>query len=402
MNARSFEEIQPLLTLKKGTPRSPFSLTEEEELFTPDDWAWQFLRLNSDYQDAFENCRKADINGNFQTVTATVAQHLRTPVANEDFCRRHFGLSTWLSPSCHRLPGLKSGASWFFPLMKTLLLESSTGINLPNIERRYGYHGHVVRTSGPAQVFKPSKPSRGMRTLVKRFLVDCSVPVAAQMTSIGWLCRIYRDRDDSPISRFRKKPAASNDASSEESDCPTRRIPFETASEHAISDTSIDPSNSRMTADLSVPMSNWCTVEIDVHRSVQTQIDAYVSLLSQRHIQIKLALGITGKSGSWPASYKVDISGRPPPGMRAPSDGHFLKALVLTKQLSLLGYSANDIDSLFPAPQRIPSAIDKSIAADDAWDDWLRGRSKRIAKFLKQSNEVIDGGYRWLVHAQKP
>lgn len=105
---------------------NPFALTNAEREFTCDDWAWQFLNLNSRYKEAFSAaCGKA---GDPRRPAPGLAPSRffidRTSVRLADgsissrACANEFRLAAFLDPAHEMLPPLKDGFSWFFPLAK--------------------------------------------------------------------------------------------------------------------------------------------------------------------------------------------------------------------------------------------------------------------------------------------
>jgi hypothetical protein len=157
-------------------------------------------------------------------------------------------------------------------------------------------------------------------------------------------------------------------------------------------------SGEMQTVDVDLAMASWQLIEIDIHGPIQQQVDEHLKSLNRRHKQLQAAHAV---SGSLPTYYKLGVHGRSK-AIDAPTDGNFLKALVISKQLSLSGLSGEGIHRLFPGPSQSPKLDRNQLAAEEAWEEWMSGRARRISRFINQADEVINDGYRWLIHAQKP
>jgi len=58
---RYMEDIRSKLTMHIQGSGEPFSLTNAEQAFSPDDWAWQFLRLSTEYRNDYAKARDAGL-----------------------------------------------------------------------------------------------------------------------------------------------------------------------------------------------------------------------------------------------------------------------------------------------------------------------------------------------------
>ena len=169
------------LSLRVVPSRSPFALNAPEVLFGPDDWAWQFLRLNEKYRSEYAVQLAGDHIG-----------------MTKQFCREEFGLSTWLDPRETRLPDIGRHKSWFFPIRAVADCPENSA--LPSWHAgRFGYSeidDALIHTDEFKIAGSDGNVQRSSRSVLVHFLVNCAVAPAAQLLTIEKLCRAHRYVDD--------------------------------------------------------------------------------------------------------------------------------------------------------------------------------------------------------------
>ena len=122
------------LSLRIAGLNAPFTLSGLERDFGPEEWAWQFLRLNTGYQREYAQALANRDPDETCPSGALDCRHMhpeRKILASELLCRRQFGLSTWLDPNAMQLPVLKDGESWFYPLTKSVDSPEEPSLRLP-------------------------------------------------------------------------------------------------------------------------------------------------------------------------------------------------------------------------------------------------------------------------------
>ena len=151
-------------------------------------------------------------------------------------------------------------------------------------------------------------------------------------------------------------------------------------------------------SDKTTPGSLWVAIRIDVLGEVKTQMKSYANELTKKYLALCKTSAIRTpvlqkfKNGF---SDPVDEAGH------VLSDGHFLKERVVCAHLAGQGLSPDQIiefieESAIPLPEVVPKPMPNSVA-----DKWMLGHKNRIAIYCRSGMEFVNGGYRWLVHAQK-
>ncbi|PQV52176.1 hypothetical protein [Paraburkholderia sp. BL21I4N1] len=186
-----------------------FALTDLEKEFGPDDTAWQFLKWNPDYRQAFHQLldKKSDMDA-----LEAILAHIKSPnpeviaCAQNETCRRRFGIAAWLDPDEERLPELNNpDDSWFFPLMRPLQEDTMLkfrqrdasyekrpgGQWLTVRETPFGYR-EILRTGPRRPARLPAKKENHCQKLVFT-AIDCSVPIDAQLVALEKLVRTQRE-----------------------------------------------------------------------------------------------------------------------------------------------------------------------------------------------------------------
>ena len=85
---------------------------------------------------------------------------------------------------------------------------------------------------------------------------------------------------------------------------------------------------------------------------------------------------------------------------KLPFDLHFLKALVICEQLAQRGLDEYKTVH-FINEQAAPSAKG-NLLPNSVRDGWVTDLAKRVKRCRGQAEAFVKGGYRWLIHAQKP
>ena len=379
------------LSLSICPGRSPFALNPAEILFRPDDWAWQFLRLDKKYQDAY--C--AQLTDEHRRIGSMLSKD--SPLnPSEHYCRNTFGLSTWLNPIETRLPDIGKENSWFFPIKAVADWPEKSGL-LSHPSMRFGYQG--LELDPDTKELRVDNygvnVNRASRSVVINFFVNCAVALNAQLKTIEMLCRSYRRRDDH---KFQDEFANIRYLSPERN---TKRA-------WAVKETTIAgiiclpeacPWPRQITPNYPAHSEIlWRVISIDIHRPVQRQIDLIEPKLREIFATYQANRPARGK---WPNTYKCEIQSTSRAQPR-PSDGHYLKALVIIKELQSFGYKPDEIDTFFPKQNLQNGKTDIEGDSEVEWEIWLGGRPKRIKQLLEQANDVVNGGYRWLINANKP
>lgn len=99
-----------------------FALIDSEKTFKSDDTAWQFLKWNPEYREAFFELNETKSD---PAALEKLFSHIEDPspemiaCAQDITCRERFGIAAWVDPNRDQLPALKApGDSWFFPLKR--------------------------------------------------------------------------------------------------------------------------------------------------------------------------------------------------------------------------------------------------------------------------------------------
>lgn len=399
-------EILKKLTLPLSTSEKPFKLEGIENDFCCDDWAWFFLRLNEDYQIAFEAQQKDSEKikvGDRYLADSSEALAFKD---KDGSCAKKFGLAAWLDPKVQLLPKLKgSRSSWFFPLTH-LVSEDTNRIEVSDKPYKakkdpysddedahdlllvrdtpFGYRpkGKIV---GPNYTSSPQAylryKNRSERNVIS-VAIDCGVPVEGQLSSLKTLAEITR-------TKLRKKGLKTYDR-----DIPliVNTIQESTEFAHMSFKTSgaieVKP---KPEDDLSF---YWREAAVDALGPIVNQIKKLTKVLKKEH-EIFLTQQKALKSpipGGFMTDLPTSITNRLPQ-----HGGNYLKALLviteMDKQMKSSAYNANFIFELIKGDLN-----DRSAA-----NQWLNHFRDNIElKYLPQGKKFIEGGYKWLIAYQKP
>lgn len=364
---------------------SPFALIGLETNFGPDDWAWQFLRLNRSYQRDYAIALAAHDPANNRppgALSITRDHPERKIRVSEHLCRARYGLSTWLDPQEHRLPHLSRGESWFYPLSRTLDTPEDSRLQVA-IEDIFAYSklpflGRYDRKRAQQAVIEVHSYFRPDVW----FAIDCSVPPSAQMKSVEIVIRIYRDclHDMNAVVKRQYDDA-------------WRFVPlkecswflaetFDTAS--AVAD-GVDPS------------SVWYAIRVDALGPIKEQVKEHLSKLNATYLDL-----LKRKSAVEPVRkrFRKELKGPRDDDGEQLSDGNFLKALVVGAQLAQQGLDERQTVEFIT--KHAAKSGKEPPEERSARDKWNLNFVERAKNYREDARAFVKGGYRWLVHAQKP
>lgn len=388
--------LREQLTLPLFSGEHPFALSAAELSLAPEDWAWLFLRLNSDYQKAYDLVAASPPDG-------SITQFLKNP-EKVDFIRSDshgghasaFGISRWLAPGETRLPELNFPGTWFFPVTWPAvglplfvkqahfaeiqcLADAGRDRIYPRLfahETPYGY-----RCCSPVKHVTPFFHYRSTNRNWLVAAVDRSVPPIGQIAQLGRLAKIIRDA----LRRDGKK--------THKNYVQVRLEEFRICD--GSSSTLREASAVSTTNDNQSISARWGLVGIDTLGPLGRQITELERHLRKAHQAYIAAHAIPDRppygyvSSALPSR---QINGRPH------SAGNYLKALVVLHELDqLIGSYAG-----YPDVKAIMNVlIDPSL--DRSHKVWQRDFEENIEdKYLPQAQLLVREGYRWLLHTQKP
>ncbi len=373
------------LSLELATWDAPFVLVKTEQYFGPDDWAWQFLRLNHSYRRDYANALhdyRSDEESPEGAFWVTDSHQHRTARVAEQYCRKHYGLSTWLDPRYTRLPELGRGESWFFPLRR-VVDSPETQCGMAPSEDVFSYYypsnagGYDERRAfGPHPSLQPA-PSSAVW-----FAIDCSVPADAQMKTIETLSKVYQQ------GLGERKPEMPSGTQSEFEPLPLSSCPYFNVEKFEAASTLLGKHGAGTA---------WFAIRIETRGAIKGQIEKSLRQINEIH------RGLCQEGIVAPAfreRFRTELSGPLDESGVPLSDGYFLKALVICAQLSQFGLDeAGIVDFLVAHTSAKGNASPKKASVRDNWN---LGLSDRVAKYREHARQFVKGGYRWLIHAQKP
>ena len=379
LNLRLFELETPFRLAKKDDDQSV-----RDDLFSPEDWAWEFLRLNADYQNAYEAAKSAKPlpNGDFSGAFNDSSKFDERIRADEMTCRSRFGLSTWLDPR-RRLPKLRGrGWSWFYPLAdcKNRPEDSFLPVTLPGL-------------FGPRPLVPFGEKSRSevgqvghARGLVASpcvwFAIDCSVPPIAQLATAEAIAQTRRD-----WLQIREAEARPNRDGEKGPPVPIADCRWFSQDQFIVAGR---PAESTDPADL------WFAIRVDVQRSIPVQMKHWKrQLMSKNRDLLKDKKAVHFIQKKFKDSFAlVDDDGSPM------SDGDFLKQRAICAQLSLSGLDAEGIVKYVKDHATKPGTA--RVLSDSKRGAWNKALEMRVKRYVSDGVKLVNGDYRWLVHAQKP
>jgi hypothetical protein len=337
----------PEVSLALSTGNAPFELQPgKDKNFGPDEWAWQFLRLNTRYQELFKD-------------------HGATPSTSY---RSKFGIGEGLDPEEPALGRISRDLSWFFPLK--VACPSAECVDLP--EPVAGRFGYTVNTPTPPL-------QRIRRAPYVWFAVDCSVPINGQILGIEACLAGYK--------QIAQREGVVKGVEGGKAFMPLDRCGWFDVDEFDRS--------AAGTEELKRPSDCWSAIRIDISGPLKAQLAHYTPLLADAHKRL-----VKTKLVPLPPKERLPKRDMKQQGT---TDGNWLKALVVCAQLSQKGYTARDIDAYLHKNTYTgnPKGAQQH-GLDAAWDDWHAGRELRIEGYVEQARAFVKGDYRWLIHAQRP
>lgn len=372
------------LSLHLANVDVPFSLIGYENNFGPEDWAWQFLRLNHSYQRDYGSVLDShdpEVDHPQGAVLVRQKHPERKIQLKEVHCRKRFGLSTWLDPRLTRLPKLERGESWFYPLTRSVD-SAEDGTRQVAVEGVFSYlpvpfignydrklakkSGVVVRSFSSSDVW---------------YAVDCSVPPLAQMKSVEMISRMHRDWLRQLDAEIRPGGQARRFSSLKDS-------PWFDAESFDSASAGADGVNAGTL---------WRAVHIDVLGPLKEQIKAQQKNLHQAY------LANCASGAALPPvreRFRHELTGPSDTDGSTLTDGHFLKALVISAQLAQRGLDEYEIVHFLN--QHAAPCAKGNLQSNSVRDEWVTGLAKRVEHYREQARAFVKGGYRWLIHAQKP
>ncbi|CAJ4818305.1 transcriptional regulator domain-containing protein [Burkholderia pseudomallei] len=372
MNTQNTAKFDPYL----------FALDRREKEFGPDDTAWQFLRWNPDYREAFHRLRgeKHDADA-----LEAILSHMQDPnpdvlvCAQDETCRRRFGIAAWLDPDEERLPELKNpGDSWFFPLMRPL--QEDTMLKFWQREASYGTrpggpwvtvretpfgYRDVLRTGPRRPARSPAQKENHQERLVFT-AIDCSVPIDAQLMALEKLVRTHREYWNQQIRT--------------------------TDTPHVV----IEPVgwNDVIRQSRTEDADFWRTVGIDALGPIRKQIEECRSSLSRIHQRLHDDDAVLRFGERFPMPKAPGGEGA------AHSRNRYLKALLMiAERIPPDAFKTDDIDAERPG---LAHEIAKELGIVHAnRPPWMRIFDEGMSTWhLRRAKSLVTHFYAWLVHAQ--
>lgn len=365
---------------------NPFALTDAEKKFTCDEWAWQFLRLNTQYQTAFSiACDEA--SGPHRPAPGPLPSRFfidRHSVNLADGnissmeCASRFRLAAFLDPAHETLPPLKDQFSWFFPST-----ELKHAYVRDEHERNHGWKS-LDSDSFPERARTPfgyriPPLTDGIKLLNPgphtpfyiRVPIDCSVSPDGQLGSLTMAARSIRAtlrsigritaRDQAKLTGWRVTDIANNDALSNDE-------------RHSYASSASDD-----------PSTRWKTVSIDVLAPIERQIQACRQELLAAQQRYHQSLD----DPLWLLRFPSNIRHCQEP------DYSYLK--------TLLSIARHPATGSFDGNPALADKIARDVEMRPAtrkWPLWLEYFLSAAPLHVKRAQALINGEHTLLVHGQ--
>jgi len=373
------------LTLPLHPSTSPFSLSKDEREFGPEDWAWLFLSLNQHYRDAYQEHAKG--------MDTDISSKLRDPQVSglksdkNGECASRFGLPVWVPPSELKLPRLAvKGDSWFFPIKRPVTEIPLSKQPQSRATKEYTYipanedlFGYRPPTHVPLYSYTARNPKRRTQDISAWsniwVAVDCSIPPAGQVAALTQLARAARsklqgagwaDHDghwDSGIEEIQRNDVFSG-----------TNFSYAAGGTDKVTDV----------------RSLWRAVVIDPLGAIVNQRDQLLHALKKVHRDL-VANGLAQEPAF--ERFQNFLPSRSDADGIQRNGGSYLKALFTLAELH--DRRVTDLQDI--------ARITGTYSSNSRYPHtWIRDFHANIERYLDDAETMIEGGYRMLVHAQKP
>lgn len=346
------------LSLKISPRNLPFDLVGPEMRLGPDDWAWLFLRLNKKYRAEFLNAQ---------------AQELKDGNRNSP---EQFGIISWIDPKYLRLPDRNFATTWFQPLIEPVEATEWDADAFPDQIPPQSPNFSQQRAALPRDLLSREG---GVSTVVW-YAIDCSLPTDGQLKFVQDSAKDYRNW-------FKEQEVAKRPLNL---DICRSSIPLDYCRY-------FDAQGFDFAAGLKVsaPDSSvyWRAICVDVFDSIAPQLDKYRKELNAIYRGYlpdgRVERPLLERLRFFFPDLDIDYG-------ENDTDGFPLKALVLVAELSLRGLSDQEIATF------VTENSSYKTLTDGPGRNWVSDLQQRIPTYRQHATKFVDGGYRWLVRAQKP
>jgi hypothetical protein len=393
-------------SLNLSSSRLPFELTEEELTYGPDDWAWLFLRLNTDYQASYKTHASDEEEDLSHALIGRQAPGIKPD--HDGTCAIDFGLAAWIPPCLKSLPPLKyENDSWFFPLKRPIAEDyRRTEVSALNYKRAWSCYsphldtyshilsnetqfGYRMPPSVPSPILDiPRKthsqrirslPSFDASTLSLIWVaIDCSIPPPGQLLALTNLARVVRDALRAEGWKSKKN---------------IRNIEIHPVNRSDAFAHMVFQRSERATEKVSSHQDVWRAVMIDSLAPIGHQMQSLLKDLWKIHRGLILE-GLVQKPNALRFKNTLSVSRRNGEGgTQVTSSGSYLKALHILAQLNQQGYT--DLGEL-------AQIIGLRSASDRYVGSWALHFDADIEQHICDSQRMINEGYRLLIHEQNP
>lgn len=375
------------LLLPLGPDAMPFALVGDEQNFRPEDWAWLFLSMNQEYQDAYAEHAECNDDPN-------LANELVDPNKGEikpDYdgsCARRFGLAAWLNPGTKALPKLKNKEdSWFFQLKRPIAedyrrkeVSDRKYVRVgPTYSPQLDKYPYLIANEAPFGYRRPlnlpmSSQSASDTWGITWVAIDCSIPPDGQVSALRTLA--FENRE-----RLMDNGWKTND---EFRDVSVIDIAESDVFEHMHFKRSAGATN--MVTDSTVV---WRAVQIDSLGPIVSQIALLLKTLGEVH-QSLVDQGLAKQQPF--RRFKNSLMPMKDRDGESRHGGSYLKALFVIAELAKWQHDAKKIAQL----TGIISGNGQYL------NNWRQQFDENIDTYIDEATRMIDGSYRFLIHAQKP
>ena len=387
LSIKECQNIREGLTLALNSDEKPFALTEKEEKLGPDDWAWLFLSMSEEYKSAYDAHANSSNESKFSKYLKKESPG-NIYIDHDGICRKDFGLAAWLSPTLEVLPELKNKKdSWFAPLKsvipedhlrKTISNDLYTRPTDPHSGNSSNYPYHIIQET-PFGYHTTGLPFFGNRVIsyewgLIAFAIDCSIPPDGQIASLKNIANRVREilKDHNKVTDDKLNDAIILDI--KKSDV-FKDVTFEMAkgAEDNVEEFHV----------------LWRSVYINALGPVTTQVNQVLHELKKVHQ--KLQEENLAKHSPRLRFKNSLVSVRDSDG-KSRNGGSYLKCLFVIAELVSRGREANQIAQIVGINHE--TGVYKN--------NWERHLHENIDDYMTEAAAMINGGYRLLIHAQKP